>query len=152
VPRDVFAADLDGDGDADVLSASLNTTTRLPWYENLGDWCTSATQQVITVEADRARQRVCLGPGWRRRCGRPLRVGIRQQDRLVRKPRRRQLRQPQLVITTEAIHAQDVYATDLDGDGDTDVLSALHYYGRIVWYENLGEWCIWQATDYHEGV
>ncbi|MBJ77271.1 MAG: hypothetical protein CMJ98_09670, partial [Planctomycetes bacterium] len=34
--------------------------------------------------------------------------------------------------------AQSVYATDLDGDGDADVLSASYYDDKIAWYENQG--------------
>jgi len=45
----------------------------------------------------------------------------------------------QKVITTNADGAQSVYAEDLDGDGDSDVLSASTADGKIAWYENLGE-------------
>ena len=31
-----------------------------------------------------------------------------------------------------------VYATDLDGDGDADVLSASYIDDKIAWYENQG--------------
>ena len=41
-------------------------------------------------------------------------------------------------ITTDAEGACSVYATDLDGDGDADVLSASTYDDKIAWYENLG--------------
>jgi hypothetical protein len=41
---------------------------------------------------------------------------------------------------TAADGAISVYATDLDGDGDADVLSASNEDDRIVWYEN-------QTTD-----
>ena len=44
----------------------------------------------------------------------------------------------QQVITTSADYAISVYATDLDGDGDTDVLSASRYDDKIAWYENQG--------------
>jgi hypothetical protein len=40
------------------------------------------------------------------------------------------------VITKKAKGAQEVYAADLDGDGDLDVLSA--YDHTIAWYENKG--------------
>jgi len=43
---------------------------------------------------------------------------------------------PQQVITTEADYAQSVYAGDLDGDGDLDVLSASWLDDKIAWYEN----------------
>jgi hypothetical protein len=41
-------------------------------------------------------------------------------------------------ISTAADGAESVYATDLDGDGDADVLSASDYDDKIAWYENLG--------------
>ena len=43
---------------------------------------------------------------------------------------------PQQVITTEAGGAMCVYAADLDGDGDLDVLSASYRDDKIAWYEN----------------
>ena len=43
----------------------------------------------------------------------------------------------QQVITTSADGAHSVYATDLDGDGDADVLSASQVDDKIAWYENL---------------
>ena len=39
-------------------------------------------------------------------------------------------------ITTQADRAGSVYAADLDGDGDQDVLSASQD-DKIAWYENL---------------
>jgi hypothetical protein len=42
------------------------------------------------------------------------------------------------VITTATDGPISVYATDLDGDGDADVLSASHGDDKIAWYENLG--------------
>lgn len=44
----------------------------------------------------------------------------------------------QRVIATDAGSARSVHAADLDGDGDTDVLSASWYDGKIAWHENLG--------------
>jgi len=43
---------------------------------------------------------------------------------------------PQQVIRTEAAGATCVYAADLDGDGDLDVLSASLRDSKIAWYEN----------------
>jgi len=40
------------------------------------------------------------------------------------------------VITTEADGANCVYAADLDGDGDLDVLSSSSGDDKIAWYEN----------------
>ncbi len=41
-------------------------------------------------------------------------------------------------ITTSADGANSVYAVDLDGDGDMDVLSASGNDDKIAWYENDG--------------
>jgi len=40
-------------------------------------------------------------------------------------------------ITTNTNGAHSVYAVDVNGDGDIDVLSASWLDDRIVWYENL---------------
>ncbi len=44
---------------------------------------------------------------------------------------------PERVISTTADSAHSVFATDVDGDGDTDVLSASRDDDKIAWYENL---------------
>ena len=80
----VFAADLDGDGDQDVLSAS-KVDNKIAWYENTD------------------------GAGH---------FG------------------PQQVISTAAHAARSVFAADVDGDGDLDVLSASFLDDKIAWYEN----------------
>ena len=43
---------------------------------------------------------------------------------------------PPQVITTAADAAVSVYAADLDGDGDMDVLSASVNDNKVAWYEN----------------
>jgi|GEM_PF-2123511 len=40
------------------------------------------------------------------------------------------------VIATEVANAESVYAADLDGDGDTDVLTEAPSTGGLSWYEN----------------
>ncbi|NIQ19659.1 MAG: hypothetical protein GTN95_05560, partial [Gammaproteobacteria bacterium] len=80
----VFAADVDGDGDPDVLSASF-FDDKIAWYENTDGAGSFGPQQVISTLADGARS---------------------------------------------------VFAADVDGDGDPDVLSASENDDKIAWYEN----------------
>ena len=79
----MFAIDVDGDGDVDVLSAS-SVDDKIAWYENTNGDGTSWTTHVITTAAD---------------------------------------------------GALSVFAIDVDGDGDVDVLSASWYDDKIAWYE-----------------
>ena len=41
-------------------------------------------------------------------------------------------------ITTDAEMARSVFAIDVEGDGDMDVLSASYQDNKIAWYENEG--------------
>ena len=95
----VYATDLDGDGDADVLSAS-DIDDKIAWYENL-----TVNQNGPASPGSFGAQQVLTGP-----IGSP----------------------------TSADGAISVYATDLDGDGDADVLSASSVDGKIAWNENQG--------------
>ena len=121
----VYATDLDGDEDADVLSASA-FDSKIAWYENLG-----GGSRPEPGDHDRGlrpvRVRHGSGRGWRRRC--PLRFLRRRQDRRVREPRWRFLRPDPGDLLRN--FAGSVFATDLDGDGDADVLSA-SIIGRVV--------------------
>ena len=45
------------------------------------------------------------------------------------------------VIATSADYAMSVFAIDMDGDGDTDVMSASRDDDTVAWYENLGRKC-----------
>ena len=129
--RSVYAADVDGDGDIDVLSAS-HYDDKIAWYEN--DGSQNFTRAHHHHRRRWGHQRVCGGRGRRRRHRRPLRVLRRRQDRLVR-----ERRQPELharTITTAADGARSVFAADVDGDGDLDVLSASLNDDKIAWYEN----------------
>jgi hypothetical protein len=82
--RSVYATDVNGDGDTDVLSASWSDN-KIAWYESDGGSPPGFTEHVISASAAGARS---------------------------------------------------VYATDVDGDGDTDVLSASQDDDTIAWYEN----------------
>ena len=84
-PRSVYAIDIDGDGDVDILSGSASDG-KVAWYENTD------------------------GQGS---------FG------------------PQRIITTNTIFTEFVYSSDIDGDGDMDVLSASKADNKIAWYENI---------------
>ncbi|MDP6740800.1 MAG: VCBS repeat-containing protein, partial [Planctomycetota bacterium] len=135
----VYAADLDGDGDADVLSASKNDD-KIAWYENRLNELTSdfGPEQVITTSADGAWSVYATDLD----CDGDMDVlsASRYDKKIAWYENANGLGAflPEQVITTNADWAHCVYAADLDGDGDADVLSASMMDDKIAWYENLG--------------
>ena len=129
----MFAADLDSDGDLDVLSASEENHDAIVWCANDGSG-QFGPQQVITTEAGGGLQSVYAADldG----DGDPDVLSASYNDNKIAWYANDGTGQfgPQRVITTEAIGASCVHAADLDGDGDLDVLSAGD--SKIAWYEN----------------
>jgi hypothetical protein len=134
-PTSVYAADLDGDGDLDVLSASYEDD-KIAWYANDGTG-RFGRQQVITTEADRAN---CVYAADLDGDGDLDVLSASATDNKIAWYANDGSGQfgPQQVITTEADGATCVYAADLDGDGDLDVLSASAADDTIAWYANDG--------------
>ncbi len=132
----VYAADLDGDGDMDVLSASFSDH-KIAWYENLDGLGNFGSQQVLTVSALSVRDVYAKdldGDG-----DMDVLAAAKQDDRIVWHENLDGLGNfgSQQIITTLTDGALSVFATDLDGDGDMDVLSASFHDNKIAWYENL---------------
>lgn len=131
----VFAADLDGDGDTDVLSASL-FDYKIAWYENTDGVGTLGPEKVISVLAEGASDVFAADLD-----------GDADVDVLSASSYDNKVAWyanidgsgifgPQQVISTAAEDAVSVFAADLDGDGDIDVLSASVLFDKIAWYKN----------------
>ncbi|MGQ0620136.1 MAG: FG-GAP-like repeat-containing protein [Panacagrimonas sp.] len=86
-PNALATADLDGDGDIDVIGANSDTVDTVTWYENDGGEMPSFTPNLI--------------------------------DGSIGAP-------------------YSVQAIDMEGDGDIDVVAASKYDDQIHWYENNG--------------
>ena len=139
--RALEAADVDGDGDSDVVVAvNYYEGDRIVWFENLGDGAFSseraavpdidrlALMTVSDLDQDGDPDLVYTTDrhsdnhiAWSENLG----GGSFSDER---------------VITVEAEGFWDpVTAADIDGDGDNDIVAALFPGGRTLWYENAGD-------------
>ncbi|MCB9264980.1 MAG: VCBS repeat-containing protein [Lewinellaceae bacterium] len=129
----VHAADLNGDNNLDILSASWYDD-KIAWYENDGNG--GFTERVISTSADGANTVYAadlngdnhvdvLSASWT-----DNKIAWYENDGNGNFAER--------VISTNAASAQSVYAADLNGDNYIDVLSASAGDNKITWYENDG--------------
>jgi len=133
--RSIFSADLDGDGDRDMLSASY-LDKRIAWYENIDGQGNFGVMQTITTDANNASSVFSAdldGDG-----DYDVLSASEYGDNLVWYENRdgQGTFGPQMTISAEMNHAIDILSIDLDGDGDYDVLAASSEPDKIAWYEN----------------
>ena len=135
----VFAADIDGDGDMDAISAPYFTgKDRVDWYENNGarpPLFTAHTISTVALDVLSVYAADVDGDG-------DIDVlSASETDNKIAWYENNGGSPPAWTartISTAASGAASVFAADVDGDGDTDVLSASHDDNKIAWYENNG--------------
>ena len=135
----VITADVDNDGDVDVLAASFDGD-KVTWYENLDGLGTFSTQHIIVehengvsdiyaedIDGDGDIDVISVSSSptdlghnvsWYENTDGSGNFG------------------PQQIIDTSVDRARSVFATDIDGDGDIDVLAASSDNDDINWYKN----------------
>ncbi|MFI1770412.1 FG-GAP-like repeat-containing protein [Thalassobellus citreus] len=131
----IYASDLDGDGDNDII-ASISYDYKIVWFENTNGQGNFGTSQLITSEVDGAPKVYAIdldSDGDMDILSASLNDNkIAWYENLNTKGEFG----PQQIITTNANGARFVYAADIDGDQDIDVLSASKNDSKIAWYEN----------------
>ena len=131
----VFACDIDGDNDIDVLAAA-SAENKIVWYENDGTG-NFGPQQVITTSARIAvHVYACDMDGDGdidvfSASSADNKIAWYENDGTGNFGE-------QQVISDSAYEARAVYACDIDEDGDIDVLSASSGDNKIVLYKNDG--------------
>ncbi len=146
-PWCVHAADVDGDGDVDVLGAAFYGDA-ISWWENLDGTGQSWTEHsigtqfngalsVYTADVDGDGDLDVIG-------GAAYEADITWWENLDG------VGQSWTEHSVNGLFGNpwDVYAADMDGDGDVDVLGCDTYEGDIVWCENRdGEGLLWSGHN-----
>ena len=133
----VHGGDVDGDGDLDLMSASLNSD-EIAWYENDGAADPTFTRIVVSTAANGAfsvHAGDVDGDG-----DLDLMSASLNGDEITwyENDGAADPTFDHIVISTAADNASSVFAGDVDGDGDLDLISASRGDDTIAWYENDG--------------
>ena len=136
----VYAIDIDGDGDIDVIGAAENDDEIALW-ENDGDM--EFTHHTISDDFDGATSVYAIDMDGDNDID--VIGAARYGDEIAWWENNGDLDFTHHTITDDFNGAIDVYAIDVDGDGDIDVLGAAQHANDIVWWENDGE----QEFDEH---
>ncbi|MCP4253896.1 MAG: DUF4347 domain-containing protein, partial [Candidatus Scalindua sp.] len=142
----VHVADIDDDGDLDLLLATY-TDDKIIWYEN--DGSENFTTHTITSSADGASSVTTAdvdGDG-----DLDILSASKLDDKIVWYENDGSENFSTNTITTGADGALSVIAADMDGDGDLDVISASYNDDTIRWYENTAVSTLDGAPSFTEG-
>jgi len=132
----IESADLDNDGDNDVLLIAQNEDI-IAWYENIDGVGNFGSINYVDQNLD-FTQSLCTadfnGDG-----AIDILATSKGDDKVVWYENLDGLGtfSAALIIDAGATHAEQAIAADIDGDNDMDVVLALSVESKVVWYENL---------------
>lgn len=133
-PINVFAADMDGDSDIDILAA-FHAGNAVAWYENDGSQTftehvvsqsVSSARSVVAADMDQDGDMDVISASWN-----DNKVAWYENDG--------KQRFTQHIVSTDVGGANDALPVDLDADGDLDIVSAATEAGVVIWHENDGQ-------------
>jgi len=131
----VFATDLDGDGDVDVLSAT-GCHNEIMWYENINGEGVFGEKQLIASDLQFA---FCVHAADIDSDGDMDVISASRDDGKIawyKNDGNGNFGAP-LIVSNDIAGVRSLYAKDLDGDGDIDLLSGAYWGDIVAWHENI---------------
>jgi hypothetical protein len=134
--RALYAGDLDGDNDLDIIFGTAGFSDRLAWCENLdglGDFGSPTiihtnevflTAAAADIDNDTDIDVISGASATNRISWFENLDGVGNFG-------------SENVIANDADFSISITSTDIDGDGDIDILSSIEFDNEIAWYENL---------------
>ena len=143
--EDALAADIDGDGDLDVLGAA-GSADEVAWWENaLGDG-TAWIEHVVAEDFDGARSVYAADVDGDSDLDVIAAASSLDEVSWWENVHGDGTSWSKHLVDANVNGAEAVFATDLDGDGDVDVLAAAWSADAIVWWENVsGDGTLWST-------
>ena len=138
----VFASDLDGDGYMDILSAS-SYSNKVSWHKNLeGNFILNNPYPITSGnQVSKNSMYPCDIDGDGDMDVLTMHIGSASDFGIYWQENNGQggfsLGQVLDSNNANSNYVNSVYSSDLDGDGDMDIISSFDVYDKIVWYENL---------------
>lgn len=147
--RGVYAADMDRDGDMDVVSVS-DSNGQIFWHENNGSQtftdhtavaltATAGAQSVHAADIDGDGDLDLLGYHFGNK-----QVLWHENDGTQNFTNH--------IVSTGADGVMTIYAADVDGDGDMDIMTASLNDNRIAWFPNTGSPVANRAPAFTKGA
>ncbi len=133
-PSSVFAADIDKDGDNDIVTTSF-FDDQVIWLENLDTVNLAFRKYILASDKGRAQDAIALDFD-----------GDADVDILAASESNNQITWfindasqnfAEQAISNSASGVNDIFIADVDGDGDADVVSSLSVDDEVTWFENI---------------